>query len=104
MNQLIRVDFVGPETANKPVQIVTYSKYSDGGMLAAASFVGILQMLKMMVLPMPVLLWNADPNFLEDGGLSLDAPNSKHFAERLQVAFEELAHYALIMKEHPLTK
>jgi len=94
-------DFVGPETAGKPVQIVTYSKYSDGGMLAAASFVGILQMLKMMVLPSPVLLWNAEPNFQDDGTLVATAPNSDHFAARLESAFDELQHYAQIMKDHP---
>ncbi|KRN02491.1 flavoprotein [Levilactobacillus senmaizukei DSM 21775 = NBRC 103853] len=96
------LDFVGPETANKPVQIVTYSKYSDGGMLAAASFVGVLQMLKLIVLPTPVLLWNADTNFASDGTLIAEAANSDHFAERLPSAFRELTHYAQIMKEHPL--
>lgn len=95
------LDFVGPETDHKPVQIVTYSKYSDGGMLAAASFVEILQMLKMMVLPTPVLLWNAEPNFTADGDLVATAPNSDHFAERLAAAFNELVHYASLMKDHP---
>ena len=95
------LDFVGPETDHKPVQIVTYSKYSDGGMLAAASFVEILQMLKMMVLPTPVLLWNAEPNFTADGDLVATAQNSDHFAERLAAAFNELVHYASLMKDHP---
>lgn len=95
------LDFVGPETDHKPVQIVTYSKYSDGGMLAAASFVEILQMLKMLVLPTPVLLWNAEPNFTADGELVATAPNSEHFAQRLAAAFAELVHYATVMKEHP---
>jgi len=95
------LDFVGPEVAAKPAQIVTYSKYSDGGMLAAASFVGILQMLKMLVLPTPVLLWNAEPNFTADGQLVATAPNSAHFAERLAAAGDELRHYAQLMKDHP---
>ncbi|WP_395321311.1 NADPH-dependent FMN reductase [Levilactobacillus parabrevis] len=95
------LDFVGPETDHKPVQIVTYSKYSDGGALAAASVVEILQMLKMMVLPAPVLLWNAEPNFTADGTLVKTAPNSDHFAKRLAAAFDELVHYATLMKAHP---
>lgn len=95
------LDFVGPEVAAKPVQIVTYSKYSDGGMLAAASFVGILQMLKMLVLPTPVLLWNAEPNFTADGELVPAAANSDHFAQRLAVAADELRHYAQLTKDHP---
>ncbi|MCH5464853.1 NADPH-dependent FMN reductase [Levilactobacillus tujiorum] len=95
------LDFVGPETDHKPVQVVTYSKYSDGGMLAAASIVGILQMLKMMVLPSPVLLWDAEANFTAEGQLVTAAPNSAHFADRLTAAFAELIHYATIMKDHP---
>lgn len=95
------LDFVGPETDHKPVQVVTYSKYSDGGMLAAASIVGILQMLKMMVLPSPVLLWDAEANFTVEGQLVTTAPNSAHFAKRLAAAFAELIHYATIMKDHP---
>ncbi|NLR10722.1 MULTISPECIES: NADPH-dependent FMN reductase [Lactobacillaceae] len=95
------LDFVGPETDHKPVQIITYSKYSDGGMLAASSVVGILQMLKMMVLPSPVLLWNAEANFTATGELVATAPNSDHFAQRLTAAFAELRHYATIMKATP---
>lgn len=47
------LDFVGPEVDHKPVQIITYSHYSDGGMLAAESMVEILQILKMIVYQHP---------------------------------------------------
>ncbi|MFC6200469.1 NADPH-dependent FMN reductase [Lactiplantibacillus nangangensis] len=95
------LDFVGPEVDHKPVQIVTYSHYSDGGMLAAASMVGILQMLKMLVLPTPVLLWDADQNFTAQGDLLPAVQNSDHFATRLQAAFDELVHYATVGKQQP---
>lgn len=98
------LDFVGPEVDHKPVQIVTYSHYTDGGMLAASSLVGILQMLKMMVLPTPVLLWEADQDFDANGQLLPTAPNRDHFAPRLQAAFAELVHYAGLMQEHPWRK
>lgn len=95
------LDFIGPETDHKPVQIVTYSKYSDGGVLAAASMVAVLQMLKMMVLPTPVLLWNAEANFTDRGELVSSAENSDHFAHRLQAAFAEISHYARVMRDNP---
>ena len=95
------LDFVGPEVDHKPVQIVTYSHYSDGGMLAAESMVEILQMLNMLVLPKPVLLWNVDHNFDEQGHLDPTVSNSAHFAERLQAAFAELTFYSQLLKAHP---
>ncbi|MCH4165907.1 MAG: NAD(P)H-dependent oxidoreductase [Lentilactobacillus diolivorans] len=95
------LDYVGPEVDRKPVQIVTYSYYSDGGMLAAESFVEILQMLKMMVLPTPVLLWNATDNFKADGTLIADATNSDHFKQRLDEAFNEIGFYTKLLKDHP---
>lgn len=95
------LDFVGPEVDHKPVQIVTYSHYSDGGMLAAASMVGVLQMLKILVLPTPVLLWDADQNFTAQGDLLPTVQNSDHFATRLQAAFDELVHYATVGKQQP---
>jgi chromate reductase len=96
------LDYVGPEVERKPVQIVSYSYYSDGGMLAAESFVEILQMLKMMVLPTPVLLWNANDNFTEDGKLIADAENSDHFAQRLHEAFHEISFYTKLLHDNPL--
>lgn len=95
------LDFVGPEVDHKPVQIITYSHYSDGGMLAAESMVEILQILKMIVLPTPVLLWNADDNFTDQGTLLEDATNSAHFAQRLQEAFADIAFYSQLLKAHP---
>lgn len=94
-------DFVGPEVDHKPVQIITYSHYSDGGMLAAESMVEILQILKMIVLPTPVLLWNADDNFTDQGTLLADATNSAHFAQRLQEAFADIEFYSQLLKAHP---
>lgn len=96
------LDYVGPEVERKPVQIVSYSYYSDGGMLAAESFVEILQMLKMMVLPTPVLLWNANDNFTEDGKLIADAENSDHFEQRLHEAFHEISFYTNLLHDNPL--
>jgi len=95
------LDFVGAEVDHKPVQIVTYSQYSDGGMLAAESMVEILQMLKMLVLPTPVLLWNATANFTASGELDPAAANSAHFAQRLHEAFDELQFYSRLLKAHP---
>lgn len=70
-------------------------------MLAAESFVEILQMLKMMVLPTPVLLWNATDNFKADGTLIADATNSDHFKQRLDEAFNEIGFYTKLLKDHP---
>ena len=95
------LDFVGPEVDHKPVQIVTYSYYSDGGMLAAQSIVPILQMLKMIVLPTPVLLWNAENNFDEQGKLNLETENSAHFAKRLNESFNEILFYSKLTKLNP---
>lgn len=95
------LDYVGPEVDHKPVQIVSYSYYSDGGMLAAESFVEILQMLKMIVLPTPVLLWNANDNFTEDGKLITTADNSDHFEQRLKEAFHEITFYTQLLHDHP---
>ena len=100
------LDFVGPEVDHKPVQIVTYSYYSDGGMLAAQSIVPILQMLKMIVLPTPVLLWNAENNFDEQGKLNLETENSAHFAKRLNEAFNEILFYSKLttLNPYPISK
>ncbi|MCD2257486.1 NADPH-dependent FMN reductase [Agrilactobacillus fermenti] len=97
------LDYVGPEVEGKPVQIITYSSFSDGGMLAAESMVEILQMLKMIVLPTPVLLWDANNNFNEDG-LIVDAENSDHFQARLQEAFNDIAFYTKTLAEAPYQK
>lgn len=95
------LDLVGAQVDHKPVQVVTYSHYSDGGMLAAASVVPILQMLKMFVLPTPVLLWNADQNFTAEGTLRPDVANSAHFAHRLRAALAEVTFYSRLLKAHP---
>lgn len=95
------LDYVGPEVANKPVQILTYSHYSDGGMLAAESMVNVLRMLKLMVLPTPVLLWSCDDNFTTTGELNADADNSDHFARRLSEAFHDIEFYAQVLKANP---
>ncbi|HIY92833.1 NADPH-dependent FMN reductase [Companilactobacillus sp. HBUAS56275] len=97
------LDFIGPEVESKPVQIVTYSYYSDGGMLAASSLVPILQMLKMIVLPTPLLLWNANDNFSEDGQL-LPVKNSDHFEARLNEIFEDIEFYSKVLKENSRLK
>ena len=94
------LDLVGPEVNRKPVLTIAYSHFSDGGILAAQSIVPILQMLKMIVLPTPVLLWNADDNFAEDGTL-LDAKNSDHFAKRLNEAVNEINFYTSTLKNNP---
>ncbi len=95
------LDYVGPEVANKPVQIITYSHYSDGGMLAAESMVNVLRMLKLMVLPTPALLWSCDDNFTTAGALNADADNSDHFARRLAEAFHDIEFYAQVLKANP---
>lgn len=95
------LDFVGPEVRNKPVQIVTYSFYSDGGMLAAESMVNVLRMLKMMVLHTPVLLWSCDDNFTDAGELDKHIANSDHFERRLAEAFHDIEFYARVLKDNP---
>lgn len=97
------LDLVGPEVNRKPVLTIAYSHFSDGGILAANSIVPILQMLKMIVLPTPVLLWNADDNFDNDGHL-LDVKNSDHFAKRLQEAIAEINFYTSVLKNNPFDK
>lgn len=94
------LDLVGPEVNRKPILTIAYSHFSDGGILAAQSIVPILQMLKMIVLPTPVLLWNADDNFAEDGTL-LDVKNSDHFAKRLTEAVNEINFYTSTLKNNP---
>lgn len=95
------LDFVGPEVRNKPVQIITYSFYSDGGVLAAESMVNVLRMLKMMVLHTPVLLWNAEDNFTEAGQLVEEHDNSAHFKRRLAEAMHDISFYAQVLKDNP---
>lgn len=95
------LDYVGPEVANKPVQIITYSHYSDGGVLAAESMVNVLRMLKMLVLHTPVLLWDCDNNFTDNGQLDASQPNSAHFARRLAEAFHDVTFYARVLKNNP---
>ncbi|AQW20979.1 NADPH-dependent oxidoreductase [Lentilactobacillus curieae] len=98
------LDYIGPEVDHKPVQIISYSHFSDGGMLAAESIVEILQMLKMMVLPEPVLIWNADPNFVDDGKLDMSVENSDHFAARFQDAFKDIEFYIRVLKDNPFNR
>lgn len=95
------LDYIGPEVDHKPVQLIAYSSYSDGGMLAAQSVVQVLQMLKMIVLPTPTLLWNANDNFDATGKLIADAPNSTYFAQRLAETFSEIGFYTALLKAHP---
>lgn len=95
------LDYVGGEVKRKPVQIISYSYYSNGGMLAAESFVEILQMLQMIVLPTPVLLWNASDTFTPDGQLIADAANRDHFEQRLKEAFHEISFYTKLLADHP---
>jgi NAD(P)H-dependent FMN reductase len=95
------LDLIGPEVEHKPVQIIGYSHFSDGGMLAAASLVPILQMLKMIVLPTPTLLWSADPCFDENGQINFAAANSQHFARRLHETMHDIGFYTRLLKEHP---
>ncbi|MFT8412223.1 MAG: NAD(P)H-dependent oxidoreductase [Schleiferilactobacillus perolens] len=95
------LDLVGPQVDHKPVQIVAYSYFSDGGVLAVQSLVPILQMLKMIILPEPVLLWSADPNFTQDGTLVKSVVNSDHFALRLADAMHDIIFYAQLLHNHP---
>lgn len=95
------LDFIGQEVARKPVQIISYSHFSDGGMLAAQSIVPILQMLNMIVLPSPALIWNADLNFTDDGQLVKEAENSEHFEKRLAEVFHEIEFYTEMLKANP---
>ena len=95
------LDFVGPQVERKPVSVIAYSHFSDGGILAAESIVPILQMLNMIVLPKPALLWNADPNFTNEGKLVENAENSDHFKERLAEMFTEIEHYTEVLKDNP---
>lgn len=95
------LDLIGPEVDHKPVQIIGYSHFSDGGMLAAASLVPILQMLKMIVLPTPTLLWSADPRFDANGQINPAAENSQHFAQRLHETMHDIDFYTRLLKEHP---
>ncbi|WP_125567489.1 NADPH-dependent FMN reductase [Companilactobacillus insicii] len=94
------LDLVGPETARKPVQVIAYSHFSDGGIVAANSIVAILQMLKMIVLPDPALLWFADNNFDDNGKLIPSDDNSEHFAKRLDEKFHEVEFYSRVLKEN----
>jgi len=94
------LDFIGPEVARKPIETIAYSHFSDGGILAAQSIVPVLQMLKMIVLPTPVLLWDADKNFDDHGNL-LDVENSEHFAKRLNESFTEINFYTSLLKNNP---
>lgn len=95
------LDLVGPQVDHKPVQVIGYSHFSDGGMLAAASIVPILQMLKMIVLPDPVLLWSADPNFTATGQLDMAVANSDHFADRLADTMHDIGFYSALLKANP---
>lgn len=95
------LDIVGPQVARKPVQILAYSHFSDGGILAAQSIVQILQMLNMIVLPSPALLWNADPNFDDEGQLIKSAENSDHFEQRLNDIFKEIGFYTQVLTDNP---
>lgn len=58
-------------------------------------------MLKMIVLPTPVLLWNANDNFTEAGKLITNADNSDHFEQRLKEAFHEITFYTQLFHDHP---
>ncbi|WP_232298628.1 NADPH-dependent FMN reductase [Companilactobacillus ginsenosidimutans] len=95
------LDFVGGQVARKPVQVIAYSHFSDGGIVAANHILPILTMLKMMVVPDPALLWNADPNFTDGGELVPAAENSDHFAKRLNEVFDEINFYTRVFKENP---
>lgn len=95
------LDFVGPEVDHKPVQIIAYSFYNDGGVLAAETVVNVLRMLKMIVMPSPVLLWNAHNEFDEQGNLVASAENSDYFKKRLQEGFNDILFYSRVLKDHP---
>lgn len=97
------IDYIGTQVDHKPLLIITYSHSSDGGMLAAESMVEIFQMLRMMVLPKPVLLRSAHENFDENGSFIEDAPSSEHFKLKLARGFDELVFYSKLMAENPYT-
>lgn len=95
------LDYVGPEVARKPVQILSYTSYSDGGVLAAESLVPILQMLKTLVLPNPILISQVNDNFAEDGRLLATAPSGDYYTQRLTNGIKELIFYSQLLKTHP---
>ncbi|KRK64662.1 flavoprotein [Companilactobacillus tucceti DSM 20183] len=95
------LDLVGSQVSKKPVQIISYSCFSDGGMLAATSMVPILQIMDMIVMPKPVLVWNAESNFEADGTLNKDVENSEHFEKRFGESFHDIEFYAKVLKENP---
>ncbi|WP_334329697.1 NADPH-dependent FMN reductase [Companilactobacillus sp. HBUAS59699] len=94
------LDLVGSEVERKPVQVIAYSHFSDGGIVAANAIVPILQMLKMIVLPDPALLWFADNNFNEDGSLNEADENTGHFVDRLDDKFREICFYSEVLKNN----
>ncbi|WP_225047781.1 NADPH-dependent FMN reductase [Lacticaseibacillus kribbianus] len=95
------LDYVGPEVARKPVQIVTYSHDDTGGIMAAESMVNVFRMLDMLVLPKPVCLARCDRHFTVDGRLDEALPQSADYAHRLAVARHDLAFYAGLLHDHP---
>lgn len=95
------LDFIGLEVDHKPVQIIAYSFYTDGGVLAAETLVNILRMLKMIVMPSPVLLWNAQNEFDEDGNIIENSENGEYFEKRLQEGFHDIVFYSRVLKENP---
>lgn len=95
------LDLVGPEVRRKPVQILAYTSYSDGGILAAQSLVQVLQMLKMIVLPNPLLISAVNDNFGPEGNFLPDAPSAEYFTERFENVLTEIIFYAKILKDNP---
>ncbi|WP_125711266.1 NADPH-dependent FMN reductase [Companilactobacillus zhongbaensis] len=95
------LDYVGPQVERKPVSVIAYSHFSDGGVLAAESIMPILRMFSMIVMPKPALLWNVDPNFTDDGKLVKSAENSDHYEKRLAEMFTEIDHYTEVLKNNP---
>lgn len=97
------IDYIGTQVDHKPLQIITYSHSADGGMMAAESMVEIFQMLRMMVLPKPVLLRKAHEYFDDEGNFIVAAPGAEYFSKKLEAGFDELVFYSRLLAQNPYT-
>ncbi|USS93337.1 NAD(P)H-dependent oxidoreductase [Fructilactobacillus ixorae] len=89
-------DYLGTGVSDTPIQTISYSMGSFGGILAAMAWLPIFQVLSLVSVPRNLNLRFIQNIFTETGDLNPDLATSEqqYYADKLTATVQNIAHYA----------
>ncbi|USS88100.1 NAD(P)H-dependent oxidoreductase [Fructilactobacillus hinvesii] len=93
-------DYLGTGVSDTPIQTISYSMGSFGGILASMAWLPVFQVLSLVSVPRNLNLRFIQNIFTEDGELNpdLEASERQYYAEKITATVKNIAHYATKLK------